>query len=126
MDSVITYLPNRDYDDLYATVKLKQRYSERFGSDSVDTQMWMHDGKLLSQMKGELLIKQIKPMREMNIAGLTGASGFAKSVLYLVNTKGLPFEQTSEFLLHLYSTQKIPKWVELPTHILDSMMILTS
>jgi hypothetical protein len=123
MPEVITYLPQRDYEDLYKTVKRKQIYSETFTGDSVETKIWLQDGKLMSQMKGELRIKQIKPLSKMETEGLSAESGFAKSVEYLVKEKGFPFEGASEFLLHIYGSQKIPKFVELPKEMLDAVRV---
>ena len=85
--------------------------------------MWLKDGNLMSQMKGELRIKQIKPLSEMVTEGLSAESGFAKSVEYLVKEKGFPFEGASEFLLHIYGSQKIPKFVELPKEMLDAVRV---
>lgn len=120
MEPVITYLPDRDFTDLYKTVKQKKYYSEQFGGDPVETKMWIQDGRLMSQMKGDLRIKQIKSVKEMNPEGLVAISGFAKSVQYLVS-KGFPFGVASEILLRLYAEQKIPKSFELPTQVMDSM-----
>ena len=121
MHQVVTYLPNRDYDDLYKTAKSHKIYSEIFNGDPVETKMWIQDGKLLSQMKGDLRIKQIKPLREMNPEKLTPESGFAKSVMYLVNQRGIPFEVASNILLQLYAQFKISKEMELPKSMMDSI-----
>lgn len=123
LKGVITYLPNRDYDDLYKTVKLKKNYSEIFTGDTVETKMWIQDGKLMSQMKGDLRIKQIKSIREMDTENITPSSGFAKAVEYLVKEKGLPFEGASEFLLQFYGANKIPKSFELPKDLLNAVRV---
>lgn len=121
MKNVVTYLPSDDYDDLYKLVKEKKMYTETFNGDKVETKMWIQDGKLMSQMKGDLRIKQIKPISKLDISELTPTSGFAKSVSYLVKEKGVPLEVANGLLLQMYHQMGIPKSVEVPQKILDSV-----
>lgn len=121
MKQVITFFPDDQYNDLYKTVKGKKIYEEKFGGDSVATKMWIQDGKLMSQMKGELLIKQIKPLSEMaSTDEFTAVSGFAKSVEYLHKVKGVPYEIACSFLLDFYNQNGFSKALEMPHQFLDN------
>jgi len=124
---VITFLPDEDYEKIFETVKRKGRYSEVFWPDKVETKMWLHGGKLMSQMKGELLIKQILPNSKMDeIMGnekFIGESGFSQSVEYIKNKFHLPLSVASRMMMELYKMHGIPKQVALPKKILDSLEI---
>lgn len=124
---VITFLPDEEYEPLYKLVKKKGRYSEVFWPDKLETKMWIQDGKLMSQMKGELLIKQILPTKKMDefMGGerFIGESGFSKSVQFIQERDNLPIAVASRMMLELYRRYNIPKGVELPRELLDSLKI---
>lgn len=124
---VITFLPDEEYEPLYKLVKQKGRYSEVFWPDKVETKMWIQDGKLMSQMKGDLHIKQILPNSKMNefMGGerFIGESGFSKSIQFIQERDNLPIAVASRMMLEIYRQFNIPKSVELPREILNSLKI---
>jgi hypothetical protein len=123
---VITFLPDAEYTDLYKLVKKKGRYSETFWPDKVETQMWINNGKLMSQLKGDLRIKQILPTSKMNEYvgdSYKSASGFALSVSYIQEKFGMPISVASQLMIDIYKQHGIPKEVSIPYEILEKIQI---
>lgn len=124
--TVITLLPDEEYEDLYRKVKeTKGRYAETLWPDKVETEMWISNGKLMSRMKGELLIKQILPNSQMprSESSWEPSSGFSKSIQYIMDRDNLPFNLVSQMMMQLYKQYNIPKDVELPKTMLDKIHI---
>ncbi len=123
---VITFLPDPEYEDLYKLVKKKGTYSETFWPDKVETKMWINNGKLMSQMKGDLRIKQIMPtsrMEEHVGDSYKGASGFALSVSYIQEKFDMPISVASQMMIDIYRQHGIPKEVSIPHEILEKLQI---
>ena len=124
---MITFLPDEEYEPLYKLVKKKGRYSEVFWPDKVETKMWILDGKLMSQMKGDLHIKQILPTSKMDefMGGerFIGESGFSKSVQFIKDRDNLPIAVASRMMIEIYKRFDIPKDVELPRELLNKLKI---
>ncbi len=123
--TVLTMIPDDEYEGLYQRVKEKGKYSEVLWPDKVATEMWIANGKLMSRMKGELLIKQIIPNSQMPKMEKNWKpnSGFSKAVQFIMKRDNLPFNVVSDMMVQLYREYKIPKEVSLPQELLDSLRI---
>ena len=122
---VITCIPDREYDDLYQRGKKAKKYSEVLYPDKVPTEMWIADGKLMSRMKGELLIKQILPSSQMPkiSSNWKPQSGFAKAIDFIMKRDNLPYEIVSDMMLQLYRMHNLSKETELPQELLENLHI---
>ena len=111
-------MPDEDFKKLKEDLQKAKGHTitEVLGDDEVPTIMWLHGNKVMTRMKDELQMKEMKPFSQMDtrVFQQSQVGRFAK---WLETEKGVPTDVAVDMALQVYNKFTIPIDTPIPEHI---------